>query len=104
MNLEKFKSLVNDWKSNFGFMHKTYIYKRGDVDFTAEVYTKNTPTVDGVYIMLDDLNVTITVIQREALNKEEFNKFSNLISATSDLIEKIEFELNEELRYDEVKV
>ena len=51
--------------------------------------------------MLDDRIVSIKIIQLEALNREDFNKICILYNNVYRLIEQLDYEIIEEINYEE---
>lgn len=100
MNFETFEEIVSKWMLTQSLLYKTYSYERDDECFTVEIYTSTDP-IDGIYVMVDELNVSVKIIQRHSLSVREFGDISELISKVHFLVENLEAPLEEQKIYEE---
>lgn len=100
MNIETFENIIESWMHNCGLLYKTYSYERADDCFTVEIYTSSDP-LDGIYVLVDEFNISVKIIQRHTLQIEQFNYIQELISKISILIDEIQNVLDEQKKYEE---
>ena len=94
-----FETTISDWMSTYGLLYKTYSYERAEGCYTVEIYTSKDP-IDGIYVMLDEFQITMKVIQRHTLSTHQFDDLFELMSKVHYLIEDFEQVVCDQKKYE----
>lgn len=85
MIFEEFKQHVEDGLEKGRVLLRTYMYERADYCYTAEIYTTSDP-LTGIYILVDEVNVSVKIVQKQSFGLNEWIVFRQYIDAVDDIV------------------
>ena len=96
---EAFDFIVKEWMCDKNLLYRTYSYERADECFTLEIYTSKDP-IDGIYVLVDEFNISIKLIQRYTLSPNKFDEIYELMNDVHYLVERLEDELMAQKKFE----